>query len=254
MSFYLLDHPGPNVTKWYTTRRKPIQIIVIHTAENLPDFTPPDKGAENVARYGAATSRQVSWHATVDSDSIIPMLPASYTAFHVRGYNSLSLGVECATQARKWSEAPPEWVDKVITNLSDVVREWGEQFQIPYHRIARVNVDNGRRGLVAHADLDPGRRTDPGEDFPWGLLWQKLGIGEETEMVLKLGDSGNAVKLFQRTLNAQGAGGGMAADGIYGTATEAAVKRYQLAANLPQTGEIDGITGALLSRYDDPTR
>ena len=249
--YYLLDHPNPNGRHYYTTRRKPIQIIVIHTAESLPDFTSPDMGAERVARYGATTSRSASWHSTIDSDSIIPMLPDSYTAFHVRGYNSQSLGVEIATQAHKWPIAPKDWIDKTITNLADVVRRWGELYQIPYHRIARANVDAGSRGLVAHADLDPQRRTDPGAMFPWDLLYRKLTGLEEDEMTLKRGDSGNAVKLFQQCLNTQGAGQNLTVDGAYGTQTVAAVKRYQNAAGLPITGEIDGITAALLVRYDN---
>lgn len=253
MSYYLLDHPGPPVTKWYTTRRKPIQAIVLHTAETLPDYTPPDSAGENVARYGAGTDRRVSWHATVDSDSIIPMLPDSYTAFHVRNYNSQTLGVEIATQARRWSTAPDEWVNKTITNLSDVVRRWGDLYQIPFERIGKAEIDIGRRGIVAHADLDPGRRTDPGPDFPWGILWARLGIEpEEQDMTLQRGDTGNAVQLFQKTLNRQGAGGGLSEDGIYGDQTKLAVERYQRAANIPQTGKIDGVTAALLSRYDNP--
>jgi N-acetylmuramoyl-L-alanine amidase len=252
MSFYLLEHRNPNGDHFYTTRRQPIQIIVLHTTEQLPDYHPPDEGAEKVARYAATTTRKVSWHQTVDSDSIIPMLPDSFTAWHVRGYNARALGVEISTQARRWSTAPPDWVEKTITNLADVIRYWGELYQIPYHRIARANVDRGRRGIVAHADLDPTRRTDPGPDFPWGLLWTKLGLIVEEEMTLKQGDIGNAVKLFQKTLNRQGAGRGLADSGLFDEPTEEAVRRYQNAANLPITGQIDGITAALLSRYDNP--
>ena len=47
---WLLDHPNPNGTNYYTSRTQPIRLIVVHTAEVLPDFTPPDRGAEAVAR------------------------------------------------------------------------------------------------------------------------------------------------------------------------------------------------------------
>ena len=182
MTPYLLTHhvsvsDPSRVRPWYTTRNKPIRLIVVHTAENLPDFTPPDTGAENVAQFGASTSR-ASWHSTVDSDTTIRMLPDDYTAWHVRFYNSQSLGVEIATQAHYWPHAPPVWVDAVLDRTAVVVADWCERWNIPAQRITRTAADAGQSGIVAHADLDPERRTDPGGGFPWaqfiGVVNQKL--------------------------------------------------------------------------------
>ena len=174
MTYWLLEHPNPAGPFYHPTRNNPIRIIVLHTAENLPDFIPTDTGAEAVAHYASTTTRAVSWHATVDSDSIIDMLPDSYTAFHVRNYNSIGLGVEMATRANSWATAPDVWVEAVISNLADVVRSWAEAYDIPYRRLTRVQVDAGEKGVVGHATLDPTRRSDPGQDFPWDILWARL--------------------------------------------------------------------------------
>src|SRR5690606_16430585 len=105
--FYLLDHQNSAAPRrddgrrfWgYPSRRAKIDLLVIHTAEVLPDLTPPDTTAEAVARYGASTTRPVSWHVTVDADSTVQMLPDDYTAFHVVGFNSRAWGIEIATRA-----------------------------------------------------------------------------------------------------------------------------------------------------------
>lgn len=162
MSFYLLDHPNPNGQHYYTTRRKPIQIIVIHTAENLPDLNPPDEGADFVARIAERTTRSVSWHSTVDSDTIIPMLPDTHTAWHVRGYNSMGLGIEIATQARRWSDLPQDFSDGLLDQAATVVAEWCKKWALPVEYVSPQQINRGAQGITAHSVLDPTRRSDPG--------------------------------------------------------------------------------------------
>jgi peptidoglycan hydrolase-like protein with peptidoglycan-binding domain len=65
-------------------------------------------------------------------------------------------------------------------------------------------------------------------------------------MALKPGDRGNAVKAVQRALNKWQPNLGVLEDGIYGPGLTAAVKAYQESANLPQSGDVDGVTAALL--------
>lgn len=69
--------------------------------------------------------------------------------------------------------------------------------------------------------------------------------------VLKKGDSGDAVKVFQSALMRwrSTALPEFGADGDYGNETETWVKSYQRSADIQQTGIIDGLTAALLSRY-----
>lgn len=175
--WYLLDHhrnrhrsagPAgePNTRPWYTTRRRPVTAIVIHTPETLEDFTPPYEEAERVARYGATTTR-ASWHDTIDADSIIPMLPPNYTAWQTRGYNSHTVGMEIGSKASIWKRAPAEWVTGVINNAAYRGAQHAALLDIPPRFITRAQVDGGTKGFTSHAQLDPTRRTDPGPDFPW---------------------------------------------------------------------------------------
>jgi hypothetical protein len=166
MSFYLLDHPNPNGSHFYTSRRKPIRTIVIHTAEGLVDTTPPDLSAEAVAQYGATTPRSVSWHVTVDSDSIIPMLPDTYTAWHATNANSHSLGVEIAYRHNLWT-TNLTYEEFLIQNTAQVVGSWCRLWDIPARRITVGDVANEVPGIISHKALDPTRRKDPGANFPW---------------------------------------------------------------------------------------
>jgi hypothetical protein len=82
---------------------------------------------------------------------------------------------------------------------------------------------------------------------------------EEDEMVLKEGASGNAVKSAQRALNNWSEwnekGWQVSVDGTWekGSKMTDRVKEFQKALNLPQSGEIDGVTAAyLVGRYDPP--
>ena len=108
MSFPLLAHPNRH---YYTTRRGRILGIVLHVTAGLEDFTPPDLGAESTIRYGLANARPASWHGIVDSDSVIDCLPDSYTAFHVIGYNSQTLGLGVGSEERRVGEERRPWGD-----------------------------------------------------------------------------------------------------------------------------------------------
>jgi len=174
MGYYLLDNPNPNGDHFTRTSVRQIRGVVIHTAENVADTIGPDGGAESVANYGATAARSVSWHATVDKDSIIYMLPDEYTAYHVIGYNATTLGIEQACQSAKWAEYPDDWVEATLNNTAKVVREWCKKYNIPMVRITKAEFDAGGKGILAHADLDPARRSDPGRTFPWDRFLQKV--------------------------------------------------------------------------------
>lgn len=164
---------------WYPTRRtcrhgiQGAHLMVIHTPESLEDFNPPDLTAERVAQYGASTTR-ASWHWSTDSDSIIPMLPIDYTAWHVRGYNRCAIGIELGAYHDTWPDAPAWWVEQVIRNAAKAIGPAMNFYKIPNERITSAEADQGKRGLISHAALDPTRRKDPGRTFPWDRLHANL--------------------------------------------------------------------------------
>lgn len=79
---------------------------------------------------------------------------------------------------------------------------------------------------------------------------------EEDEEEMKRGDSGPAVKLLQHcynnwcTVTKRPESAKIAADGDFGEKTEGAIKTYQAAAKIAQTGRAEGVTTALLLRYE----
>lgn len=177
--FHLLDHPNPYGHNYHTSRiacqhgvKPPMlpHLIVVHTAESLPDFEGSDTSGEALSKYASTTARSVSWHSTVDADGTIPMLPDSYVGAHVVNYNRCSVGMEFATKAHMWVEAAqkyPAWYAGIMGQGANQVAWWCKTHYIPAVRLTKAEADMGKRGVIDHARLDPARRTDPGAAFAW---------------------------------------------------------------------------------------
>jgi N-acetylmuramoyl-L-alanine amidase len=85
--------------------------------------------------------------------------------------------------------------------------------------------------VLAHSDIAPGRKIDPGEKFPWGRLAAK-GIGHFVEpvplrdgRVLASGDTGEAVEELQSMLSLYGYG--VQIIGIFDDTTRLATAAFQ---------------------------
>lgn len=163
----------------YPQRTAQTRLIGIHTAESIPDYTPPvDAGAENVARYLASTSRAASYHEVGDSDSWVTLLPPEAVAFGARGWNTTVWHWSFATQAYRWPNKPEAWKDPALRIAADRCSIVARANGIPPVRITLAQARAGVRGFIDHARLDPARRTDPGAGFPWdrflALVAQRL--------------------------------------------------------------------------------
>ena len=179
MSYYLLDHPNPNGSHFYPSRRGTVLAVVVHVTAGLEDLDGGvDRSAEATARYAATTDRAVSWHSGSDTDSSLDLLPAGFTAFHCKGYNSRTFGHEISKRSADWRNMPEWWgaatLHHAAKRLAVVARELG----IPARHATRSELDdaiarNGQPvGFVGHHQLDPARRSDPGlvsgaDTFPW---------------------------------------------------------------------------------------
>jgi hypothetical protein len=174
VSVYLIDHP-PAIRQYRSPRRAaPSGVVVVHTAESFPDENPPDTGAENVAAFIARRTNYGSYHDLVDSDTIIQLVRYSDEAFHdATGSNPHSYGVSAATQAAKWSQLRPSWVDATVRNMAAASARYARWLRsqrgilIPARLITREQSENRVPGFISHAKRDPKRRTDPGATFPW---------------------------------------------------------------------------------------
>src|SRR4051812_3924476 len=123
MAYALLSNPNKN---FYTTRQKKVRLIGLHVTAGLQDLgmSGLDNSAENTNKYGATTNRAASWHKIVDSDGIEDALPDEYTAFHIRNYNSISVGLEIANLDARWDNKPKAWVEATLRNAAKVCHAW----------------------------------------------------------------------------------------------------------------------------------
>ena len=279
MAYPLLSNPRKH---YYTTRTSPILGIVLHVTAGLEDFTPPDSGAEATIKYGQSNTRPASWHGIVDSDSVIDCLPDTYTAFHVVGFNSPTLGLEIANRDAKWTGKPQRWVDDTIRNAAEWCRPRVEKYGLPVQLCTAAEVRSAvaaRRkfGFTYHRYLDPKRRIDPGFDFPWtqfaGYLRGGTSAGVSAarpEPPLRVRGpfplpSGHWYGVNDRTSKSHSglrdrdeigvqqiqATVGADVDGSFGPATEAKVKAWQQAKGLPVTGRVDAATWQAMLRGTD---
>ena len=265
MGFYLVENPNPTarVTAPYArwgywgipqALRQPPKVITVHTAENTPDLTGTDGGAEAVARFFATTPRRASVHKVVDSDSVIDLLPDTHRAIHSRFAWEDSLSFEISYRAAWWGRNPG-YEARLLKNAAGICRDWVAEHGIAVRRIDLAAYHRGESGFIAHADLDPTRRTDPGPTFPWATF---LTMTREKEAdMLSRGDTNQDVFVLQNLLtqyhdllgeaDSDEAPIPGALDGIFGPRTETSVVAFQRYIGLEATGVANSMTVGVLT-------
>lgn len=179
MGAYLIDHP-PRQRQFRPRGTTISGVIVVHTAESLPDFTGPDVGAEGVARFIQQRSDFGSYHWLADSDSLIDLVPMRDMQAYGdgTGSNPHAIHISAATQAHRWAGLPKDWVEGTVANMALAAHRASDLLEdvhgvrIPARRVTKAQSDNRVEGFITHAERDPSRRSDPGQDFPWGLFWE----------------------------------------------------------------------------------
>lgn len=138
--------------------------------------------------------------------------------------------------------------------------------------LLRIKTNSGVWVFMWGGDWDRDPRT--GHSYYDAMHWEvvahpldlatgvKLPDGEmEVTDLIKVGDRGNYIRPYQTSLNnwakAQAKASGttgllftLIVDGVWGTNSANAMKVYQQAAQLPETGEIDFKTGDMILRYE----
>lgn len=246
MGYHLIENENPNARlrdngkkgNYYPKRSRAIQGIVVHTAEG-------GKNALGIAKYLASTDRTASAHVVIDDENIVDLLPDDYTAFHVKGHNSKSLGLEIAYYASEWG-TDKEYEDAVIKLSAKWCAEKANLYDIPMRRIGLDDWFKGVKGFISHAELDPDRRTDPGINFPWEHFFTVM-KGKAYRKAQR-----QAPKWYGRIFIVQSpyikgddvaqwqdAAGGLSADGVYGRKSADRCKEIQKISGLVP----DGIVG-----------
>jgi N-acetylmuramoyl-L-alanine amidase len=169
---------------------------------------------------------QVSAHYLVHEDGeLFQLVPEARRAWHAgigvwagdRDMNTVSIGIEIANHGHIGGlpPYPPAQIETVIALCQDISARW---------KILPARV-------LAHSDLAPDRKSDPGEHFPWGQL-AKAGIGHfvspcaiEDGPRLERDVNGPEVEALQAMLASYGYG--LDVTGLYDAKTQSTITAFQ---------------------------
>lgn len=154
------------------------QLLVQHSAEC------PLRGGFAQSLTGACNADPswiASWHVFVDPIARVRMVPWYLAAWHAGYANPFSIGIEIAGYARfsraEWTTAEGQ---KQLANLAVEWAFWADHEDIPSRWLTTAEVRavlNGNRsikGFCTHAQIDPNSRTDPGPNFPYDDLMNRI--------------------------------------------------------------------------------
>lgn len=147
------DAPSPN----FDQRRAPPDAIVLH-------YTGMQSGQAAIDRLRDPEAR-VSAHWVVEEDGrLFRLVDEARRAWHAgkgvwqgeTDLNHASIGIEIVNPGHEWGYRP--FPDAQIATVIALVGAIRERWAVPDARI------------IAHSDLAPDRKEDPGELFPWKRL------------------------------------------------------------------------------------
>ena len=150
-----IDAPSPN----FDARTAPPDMILLH-------YTGMPSGPEALARLRDPDAR-VSAHYLIEEDGrVFFLVPEERRAWHAgvsfwkgeRDINALSIGIELVNPGHEWGYRafPGVQIEALIDLLDDIRGRW--------------TVSESR--ILAHSDVAPARKQDPGELMPWKRLAQ----------------------------------------------------------------------------------
>jgi N-acetylmuramoyl-L-alanine amidase len=218
--------PSPNHDE--RARGTAIDILLLH-------YTGMESTAAAIERL-CDPSAKVSSHYVIDeSGDIFQLVPEARRAWHAglsswqgaTDINLRSIGIEIGNPGHSFGYPafPDAQIEAVIALGRDIV--------------ARHHIRADR--VLAHSDVAPQRKSDPGEKFPWTRL-HSAGIGawvapvdEVGASICGPGDSGAAVADLQAALKRYGYG--IEASGLYDDLTVSVVAAFQ---RHFRTARIDG--------------
>lgn len=214
MSLPVIHRPSPNFDR---RGDAPIDILLLH-------YTGMPTAEAALARLTDPEAK-VSAHYTVDEDgTVYAHVEESARAWHAgqsfwagaTDINARSIGIEIVNPGHEFGyrDFPDAQIEAVIRLAKDI--------------LARHPIPPAR--VLAHSDVAPSRKQDPGERFPWARLaaegvglWPE-GARRPHRPLLKQGAEGSAVAVLQQKLAAFGYG-------------------------VSQTGQFDGVTALVVAAF-----
>ncbi|SFS59954.1 N-acetylmuramoyl-L-alanine amidase [Methylobacterium sp. yr668] len=207
--------PSPN----HGARRAgPLDMLILH-------YTGMDSGAAALARLRDPLSEVSAHYLVFEDGGIVQMVPEARRAWHAGAgawkgetdVNSRSIGIEIVNPGHAGGLPPyPEaQVEAVIALARDVLGRW----PIPPERV------------LAHSDVAPERKEDPGEIFPWDRL-AAAGVGHRVPPArlqdgrfFARGDAGQPVEALQAMFAIYGYD--LPVTGLFDARTQAVVTAFQ---------------------------
>jgi N-acetylmuramoyl-L-alanine amidase len=209
--------PSPNHGERKDGRRP--DLILLH----YTGMQHPNAALALLTRSGS----EVSAHYFVFEDGrVVQMVEEGRRAWHAgvsswageTDINSRSIGIEVANPGHDYGY--PDFPARQIAAVTALCRGILTRHAIPPERV------------LAHSDVAPARKQDPGEKFPWRTLhdsgvghWVKPAPLTEEGSMLSPEDHGNEVIALQSSLREYGYG--IAANGIFDNATREVVTAFQ---------------------------
>jgi N-acetylmuramoyl-L-alanine amidase len=182
--------------------------------------------ADKACQWLCSEESGVSCHYLVDEDgAITQMVDEELRAWHsgVSSWhgqidiNSCSIGIEI--QNRGHNDGYPAFPDAQMQAVATLSKDI----------MTRHKIDP--RLVLAHSDVAPGRKADPGEKFDWPLL-HSAGVGHWVSPeaisggpMMQAGDQGDPVAALQAMLKIYGYG--IDVSGIYDQRTKVVVEAFQ---------------------------
>lgn len=133
------------------------RMIVVHCMGEFILDPKPIHATDFLAKLG------LSAHALVAPDGDVYLCrDDDQGAYHARGYNTDSLGIEFLVEGHHNYGSFIEKIKSPYVSEEQLkagvkaVKSWVKAYNIP------------REKIVRHSDISPGRKVDPGAGFPWG--------------------------------------------------------------------------------------
>jgi len=206
--------PSPNLGE----RRCAIDMLLLH-------YTGMETAEAAIALLGDPAAEVSAHYVVLENGGIVQMVPEHARAWHaglsewegVTDTNSRSIGIEIVNAGH--SGGLPPYPDAQIAAVTALCAEIAARHAIRADRV------------LAHSDVAPARKDDPGEHFPWEAL-HAAGVGHLVPEApatdgrfLMPGDSGAPVEALQAMLALYGYG--IAVTGAYDPETQQVVTAFQ---------------------------
>jgi N-acetylmuramoyl-L-alanine amidase len=210
--------PSPNVDE--RAEGRPPDMILLH-------YTGMKTGEAALERLCTREAKVSAHYVVFESGRIVQCVPETLRAWHAgvsswageTDINSRSIGIEIVNPGHEFGyrDFPLRQIAAVISLCKSIVTRRGP---ISAERV------------LAHSDVAPSRKQDPGEKFPWELLndsgighWVRAAQLDLEGTTVHPGESGEAVMRLQRTFSIYGYG--INETGLYDDTTRDVVAAFQ---------------------------